>query len=389
MKKSAFLFPIVLLAAGCTSTVHIDGGVIDLDSPAPKAAAMPKAAGFRARRSMNMLATSRAVGMRSADFQAPAGRKMSYSTRLVINLPNTKEGIKKASFITKKYNGYITYSDNDVANVKIPVAKAADALKEFEAIGTVASKTITANDVTEHYTDTQVRLENLRRLQKRLSDLLSQTVKVDEILRIEKELSRVTTDLERQQARMNILSKQVEMVDFNISFKAVIKPADIPRSITPVAWVRNFGVGIRTEKFNSSGKFADQPASFELPGGFAITHSTKHAFFAANADSVGMALMPFDNMPGADLTYYQILIEKQLKYVGYTGISVKRSRTASGVEYLYVTAFSGRNSFAAMVAIYRDGWIFKDEKVSVLQLYGPVEAMKKIDLDKFYRSFEF
>lgn len=389
MKKSAFLLPALLLAAGCTSTAHIDGGVIDI-TPAPEAAAMPKAAGFlRARRNMNTVAASRASGMDSAAFQAPAGRKMSYSTRLVINLPNTKEGIKKASFITRKYNGYITYSDNDVANVKIPVAKAADALKEFEAIGSVASKTITANDVTEHYTDTQVRLENLRRLQKRLSDLLSQTSKVDEILRIEKELSRVTTDLERHQARMNMLAKQVEMVDFNITFNAVIKPADAPRSITPVAWVRNFGVSIRTEKFHSHGIFGDQPASFELPGGFAITHSTKHALYAANADNVGMTLMPFDNIPGADLTYYQILIEKQLKYVGYTGISVKRSRTASGVEYLYVTAVSGRNSFAAMVAIYRDGWIFKDEKVSVLQLYGPADAMKKIDLNKFYRSFEF
>ena len=42
-----------------------------------------------------------------------------------------------------------------------------------------------------------------------------------------------------------------------------------------------------------------------------------------------------------------------------------------------------------MIAIYKDGWIFKDEKVSVLEIYGPAESMKKIDFNKFYESFKF
>ena len=325
----------------------------------------------------------------STNFKAPAGRKMTYSTRLVINVPDTVKGVKAASSIAEKYSGYTEFSDNSTANVKIPVAKAQNALKDFEAIGSVKSKTITANDITEHYTDTQVRLENLRRLQKRLSELLTRANRVEDILRIERELARVTTDLERHQARMNVLTKQVEMVDFQINFNAVVTPAEISRTIIPVMWVRKLGSDIRTEKFVFTRSVDDTPADFELPSGFAVTLGTEKTFQAVNSGNVVLKLDIFDNLPGADLTFYQNLIGKQLKNIGYTDIKFQKAKTADNVEYLAISAVSGANNLAAMVAIYDDGWICKDEKVSVLELYGPTDAMKKIDFDKFYKSFEF
>ena len=389
MKRSAFLLPALMLFAGC-STPDM---AVDVASPMPEPApvmatgvmtprTLRRSNGFKAK--MNA-----AEATDSANFQAPAGRKMTYSTDLVINVPDTVKGVKSASAIAEKHSGYTTYSDNSNAFIKIPVAKAQNALKDFEAIGSVKSKTITANDITEHYTDTQVRLENLRRLQKRLSELLIRANKVDDILRIERELSRVTTDLERHQARMNVLSKQVEMVDFTINFKAVVTPAEISRTIIPVDWVRELGSTIRNEKFVFTGDVDDTPADFELPAGFAVTLGTEEAFKATNSDNVVLKLETFDNLPGADLAFYQNLIEKQLKQIGYTDIKFQKAQTADKVEYLAVSAISGKNSLGVMVAIYKDGWICKDEKVSVLEIYGPAESMKKIDFNKFYESFKF
>ena len=196
MKRSAFLLPALMLFAGC-STPDM---AVDVARPAAMPEAAPvKAMGFRSFRSKAKSSVRKEAVSNSmadgADFQAPEGRKMTYSTNLVINVPDTVKGVKSASAIAEKHSGYTTYSDNSTASIKIPVANAQNALKDFEAIGSVKSKTITANDITEHYTDTQVRLENLRRLQKRLSELLSRANKVDDILRIERELSRVTTAL--------------------------------------------------------------------------------------------------------------------------------------------------------------------------------------------------
>ena len=389
MKRSAFLLPALMLFAGCsTSQMAVDTASLHRPEAAPVMAKGLR--NFRAKEKSQVSYAAASNSMEdSANFQAPAGRKMTYSTNLVINVPDTVKGVKKASSIAEKHTGYTTYSDNSTANVKIPVAKAQDALKDFEAIGKVTSKTITANDITEHYTDTQVRLENLRRLQKRLSELLTRANKVDDILRIERELSRVTTDLERHQARMNVLSKQVEMVDFTINFKAVVTPAEISRTIIPVDWVRELGSTIRNEKFVFTGNVDDTPADFELPAGFAVTLGREDRFKATNSDNVVLKLETFDNLPQADLAFYQKLIEKQLKNIGYTDINFEQAKTADDVEYLAVSADSGANTFSAMVAIYKDGWLCKDEKVAVTEMYGPADAMKKVDLNKFYKSFEF
>ena len=390
MKRSAFLLPALMLFAGCsTPDMAVDTAGPVMPESAPVMAAGLRNFRAKAKSSVRYAAAASNSMEDSVNFQAPAGRKMTYSTNLVINVPDTVKGVKSASAIAEKHSGYTTYSDNSNASIKIPVANAQNALKDFEAIGSVKSKIITANDITEHYTDTQVRLENLRRLQKRLSELLTRANKVDDILRIERELSRVTTDLERHQARMNVLAKQVEMVDFQINFNAVVTPAEISRTIIPVKWVRNLGSTIRNEKFVFTGNADDTPADFALPAGFAVTLGTGVRFKAVNSGNVVLKLEIFNNLPGADLAFYQNLIEKQLKQIGYTDVKFQKAKTVSGVEYLAISAISGKNALGVMVAIYEDGWIFKDDKVSVLEIYGPAESMKKIDFNKFYESFKF
>ena len=403
MRRSLFLLPALMLAAGCTQSYsgNLAGGVYpaaaDVDAaPARQANMMVRSAGGRARgfnlrKGVNNVRADLAesVSNESTNFQAPAGRKMTYSTRLVINVPDTVKGVKAASSIAEKYSGYTEFSDNSTANVKVPVEKAQTALKDFENIGTVTSKTITANDVTEHYSDTKVRLDNLRRLQKRLSELLSRANRVEDILRIERELSRVTTDLERHQARMNVLEKQIAMVDFHINFNAIVSPVQISRNIIPVPWVRNLGVAIRNEEFKATADTDDTPLEFALPSGFAITKGTDEIFKAANSDNVVLKLECFNNLPGADLAYYKNLIARQLKYASYSNIAFTENTAADGVKYLNVTAVYATDSLSVMVAIYPEGWICKEDKVAVLEIHGPTAAMKKINFEKIFKSFEY
>ena len=391
MNKRAFLLPAALLLAGCMSTSEFPIDTMDT-------AAVPARNSFRARstskgKARNMaLAKTAALNSPAAagqDFEAPAGRKMTYTTNMTINLPDTREGVKKASAIAKKHQGHVVFSDNASANLKVPVANAAAALEEFEKLGTVTAKSITANDVTEHYTDTEVRLENLRRLQKRLGELLAKAVKVDEMLRIERELSRVTTDLERHQARMNLLNTQIAMVDFFLNFNAVTTPASIPRSIVPLNWVRKLGISIRTEKFIYTGETGDSPAKFDLPAGFATTHSSDTLLCAVTADSTVLKLEEFDNLPGATLGYYRTLVSRQLKYAGFTDITVDEGKTADGIGYLLFSAALGKDRIAIMIALHETGWLCKTSKAAVLEVYGTEAEMKKLDLKKLCGSFEF
>ena len=91
MRRCAFLLPFLLFAAGCAS--HTESASYDL-MPSAATADVPGLKSFKAKNSVSRVS----AGLRrenSADhstFKAPAGRKMTYSTRLVINVPDTVKG---------------------------------------------------------------------------------------------------------------------------------------------------------------------------------------------------------------------------------------------------------------------------------------------------------
>ena len=73
-------------------------------------------------------------------------------------------------------------------------------LTELSKLGVLNSLTITGDDVTQQVTDLKIRLENLEKSRKRLLALLEKAGKVDEMVKVENAIARVTTDLERLQA---------------------------------------------------------------------------------------------------------------------------------------------------------------------------------------------
>ena len=97
MKRSAFLLPAFMLFAGCSAPdIALDTarGVYPESIPAPAAARGYK--GIRAESRSNAAVCYEASPDSMADganFQAPAGRKMTYSTDLVINVPDTVKGM--------------------------------------------------------------------------------------------------------------------------------------------------------------------------------------------------------------------------------------------------------------------------------------------------------
>lgn len=82
---------------------------------------------------------------------------------------------------------------------------------------TVRQRSISQRDVTEQYIDLEARLDNMKRHEKRLHDILGRAATVEEILKVENELSRVRGQIESQTARFRNLSNQVELATLTIS----------------------------------------------------------------------------------------------------------------------------------------------------------------------------
>ena len=77
-------------------------------------------------------------------------------------------------------------------------AIASTTIARIEKLGDVTHRDIKAQDVTDEYVDLQARLKNAYAIRDRLNDLLAKA-SVKEALEIEKELGRVTEDIERME----------------------------------------------------------------------------------------------------------------------------------------------------------------------------------------------
>jgi hypothetical protein len=121
--------------------------------------------------------------------------------------------------LATQFGGYITNTSvsggrdqirQATIEVKIPAARYEEAVSSLSSIGKVETVNSTAQDVGEEFVDVTARVTNARRLEDRLLSLLSnRTGKLDEVLRVERELARVREEIERYEGRLRYLGSRV------------------------------------------------------------------------------------------------------------------------------------------------------------------------------------
>ncbi len=108
---------------------------------------------------------------------------------------------------TTSYVGYNEYSTETQYWVTIKIApnKFDSFTESLKDLGEIKSIDSSLEDVTEQYTDINTRISNLQKELDRLNALYSKAEKIDEILSIEREVTRVQTNLEiYQQQKLDL-----------------------------------------------------------------------------------------------------------------------------------------------------------------------------------------
>ncbi|MFW5966041.1 MAG: DUF4349 domain-containing protein [Persicimonas sp.] len=134
--------------------------------------------------------------------------------------------IEQASTMAEEANGYVINASNDRVVMMVPTGETRDFLKQLSTLGKVKDRSLRVDDVTAQYVDLEVRIDNLERTRQRLKTLMDKTENVSEILEVEKELSRVTTELEQHKARMRSLERDTTYgrVTLNVDEKTMPGP---------------------------------------------------------------------------------------------------------------------------------------------------------------------
>ena len=151
-----------------------------------------------------------------------------------IEVEKVDPAILKLRQLTAQVGGFITNSSisgghdqirQATLEIKIPAGKYDEAVSSLSTVGKVETVNTSAQDVGEEFVDVTARVNNARRLEDRLINLLSnRTGKLDEVLRVERELARVREEIERYEGRLRFLSARVAMSTLTVT---VHEPAPI------------------------------------------------------------------------------------------------------------------------------------------------------------------
>ena len=172
---------------------------------------------------------------------APEGRKMIFTAHYFMTVLDVKSAQDALQRRAESLGGYVQSINDESMTLRIPLDKANGFLGELGKFGTINSRSISGRDVTSEMVDMEIRLENLELMRRRLQALADQGgSKVEQLLEVERELGRVTTEIERYKGQLKLLTNQVDYVTVMLNMNAELPPGELVRRI-PIDWVANLG----------------------------------------------------------------------------------------------------------------------------------------------------
>jgi len=165
-----------------------------------------------------------------------------YTAHLTMAVYQVAPAIDAIEVIGRSYGGYLSSRNDSQIVIRVPRAHFNDALHKIEATGDVLHRQVSAEDVTDQYVDLDARLRNARAVRDRLEALL-QKAAVKEAIEIQRELERVTGEIETIEGKLKLLKDRVAYAVIGVTFEARGDAAvrDKPMRL-PFPWLGQLGL---------------------------------------------------------------------------------------------------------------------------------------------------
>ncbi len=211
-------------------------------SPVAGPAGTPAPSGQSAQ-SAQALASNDVAAAKSVPDSPHSAAMLVYTASLTMAVYQVEPGLDGVERLAREAGGYLSSRQDAAVVIRVPRDRFDDVIARIEKLGDVTHRDIRAQDVTDEFVDVQARLKNAYAIRDRLQDLLARAA-VKEALDIEKELGRVTEDIERMEGRLKLLRDQIAFSTITVSFTA-LAPQSVHDSslLAPFPWLQDLGLG--------------------------------------------------------------------------------------------------------------------------------------------------
>lgn len=139
--------------------------------------------------------------------------------------------LRRTHSLTESVGGYIASESRDdrqvTVSMRVPEPKLDAALDSLSELGTVTSRKVSSQDVTEETIDVEARIQSLNVERDQLRELLTKVTAINDVFTIERELARVQGDIDSMQHRLEHLRSTSAMAELNAEFKKRREPGPV------------------------------------------------------------------------------------------------------------------------------------------------------------------
>jgi hypothetical protein len=243
---------LVLALAGCGSEItpqeytRVASGPAASETRAPSTPPAAKAAGPARGEMMKVLMTdgtaAMSVGIQPggapAKAAAPAiARKIIYDAQIDLVVDSVDPVAKKVTRLVQETGGFI--AEQNVSGspgslrsmhwrIRVPVDSFESLVDSILPLGELERNNRTSQDVTEQYYDIEARIKNKKVEEQTISKLLERTGKLEDVLKVEMELSRVRGEIEQFEGKIRVLENLSSLATLTLNVREREKYAPPP-----------------------------------------------------------------------------------------------------------------------------------------------------------------
>lgn len=165
----------------------------------------------------------------SQNIRAKSSRAMVHKAEVELVVKNSDSLPHQVLTIVEKVGGHLLAQKmNSELWSEIKIAVPAEELKpillKISLLGKCISSDVTSLDVTEDYENLEIRLESSKRARKRFSELLDLSPDVENILKIERELQRLSNEIENYESRLKRMDQEINYSEITVRYRKKQKP---------------------------------------------------------------------------------------------------------------------------------------------------------------------
>lgn len=183
-------------------------------------------------------------------------KKVIRNGQMSIQVAEIKKAQKQVNEILKKSKAYIqseNFSNNDNAenlnlNIRVPHQNFDMLIDSFsDGVGSVLSKKISSDDVTEEYTDVSIKLENKKIYLEKYRNMLRSAKTIKDMLEIQENIRELEDEIDVSEGRLRFIDDRVNYSTLNLNlYKEKVRSS----ATSKIGFGSRFGDSI-TEGWNS------------------------------------------------------------------------------------------------------------------------------------------